>query len=145
MNKILMVIFMFGFIGQWSSGPTGKLVITIENVSPGIGEIFVAVYDHPDSYLNEELAVFKKIIKATDSVQSIGFHDVPTGYYAIAVYQDLNSNGKLDTKTFGIPKEPFGFSNNARGRFGPPKFDATKFNFSGNMEIEIELFNNAKK
>jgi uncharacterized protein (DUF2141 family) len=28
----------------------------------------------------------------------------------------------LDKNLFGIPKEPYGFSNSARGSTGPPKF-----------------------
>jgi uncharacterized protein (DUF2141 family) len=37
----------------------------------------------------------------------------------------------LDTGLFGIPKEPYGFSNNARNPFGPPQFDDVKFMVSG--------------
>ena len=45
------------------------------------------------------------------------------GTYAVAVYHDLNGNGELDRTTLGPPDEPYGFSNDARGTFGPPKFD----------------------
>ena len=36
---------------------------------------------------------------------------------------DENDNKKLDTNLIGIPKEGFGYSKDAMGRFGPPKFD----------------------
>jgi len=51
------------------------------------------------------------------------FSGVATGTYAVSVIHDENSNGKLDTNFIGIPREGVGASNNAKGHFGPPKFD----------------------
>jgi len=51
------------------------------------------------------------------------YKDLKPGKYAVAVFHDLNSNGKMDTNDLGFPIEPFGFSNNASNRtFGPPTF-----------------------
>ena len=49
------------------------------------------------------------------------------GEYAIAVFVDLNGNGKMDKNFFGIPKEQYGFSNNVMGRMSAPTFDQAKF------------------
>ena len=38
-----------------------------------------------------------------------------------------NANGKLDTWFYGKPKEPYGFSNNARNAFGIPRFEESRF------------------
>ena len=46
--------------------------------------------------------------------------DLAAGTYAIACFHDANADGKLNTSAMGIPKEAYGFSNNARGMFGPP-------------------------
>lgn len=59
------------------------------------------------------------------------FPGVAPGTYAVSVFHDENSNGKLDTNFMGIPREGVGASNNAKGHFGPPKFDAAAFRFSG--------------
>ena len=40
---------------------------------------------------------------------------------------------------FGIPSEDYGFSNNAKGTFGPPKYDDAKFNLIENKVIKINL------
>jgi uncharacterized protein (DUF2141 family) len=42
-------------------------------------------------------------------------------------FRDENGNQKLDMGPFGIPKEPFAFSNNAVATLGPPKAEATRF------------------
>jgi uncharacterized protein (DUF2141 family) len=40
----------------------------------------------------------------------------------------------------GMPREGVGASNNAKGHFGPPKFDAAKFSFSGGrLELKISI------
>jgi len=53
--------------------------------------------------------------------------DLPPGTYAVTVYEDLNSNHKLDHNLIGIPREPVGISNNSPARFGPPHFDESSF------------------
>ena len=40
-------------------------------------------------------------------------------------------NGKLDTNWLGIPKEGYGFSNDAKGSFGAPPFSAAGFQYEG--------------
>lgn len=48
---------------------------------------------------------------------------VPAGTWAVLAYQDENENNELDRNFVGMPKEPYGFSRDARGRFGPPSFE----------------------
>jgi uncharacterized protein (DUF2141 family) len=62
------------------------------------------------------------------------------GTYAVSVFHDENSNGKLDTNFMGIPQEGVGASNDARGHLGPPKFDAASFHFlGGRLELKISV------
>lgn len=71
---------------------------------------------------------------------SCDFAGVAPGTYAVSVFHDENSNGKLDTNFMGIPREGVGASNNARGHFGPPKFDAAAFQFSGGrLDLTITI------
>ena len=46
------------------------------------------------------------------------------GMTAYTIVLALRANGELDTNFIGLPKEGFGFSNDAMGRMGPPGFDA---------------------
>jgi uncharacterized protein (DUF2141 family) len=78
----------------------------------------------------------EKAVARTSSVISnrhavCDFPRVGPGSYAISVIHDENSNGKLDTNLMGIPREGVGASNDAKGHFGPPKFDAAAFRFPG--------------
>ena len=69
------------------------------------------------------------------------FEKLPHGEYAISVYHDANSNGELDSNLLRIPKEAYGFSNDARGAFGPPDYDQARFEFD---EPELTLVINVK-
>ena len=68
------------------------------------------------------------------------FENLRLGTYALSLYHDENNNGMLDTNFFGIPKEPYGFSNDARGTFGPPKYTAAQFEFiKDGQQVEIRV------
>ena len=76
----------------------------------------------------------------TDTTAELVIEDVRAGIYAIAVFQDLNEDGILNKGAFGVPTEPYGFSNNVRGKLGPPSFDAASFDVSSESEqVDIDL------
>ena len=61
--------------------------------------------------------------------------ELPAGTYAIGLFVD--ANGVMDRNLFKIPKEQYGFSNNARGTFGPPSFEDAPFYLKDDLKIEI--------
>lgn len=66
--------------------------------------------------------------------------DIPYGDYGIAALHDENKNGKMDKNLLGMPLEPYGFSNNQRVNFGPPKWEKAKFAVKNSTtEISIEV------
>ena len=68
------------------------------------------------------------------------FEHMPYGSYSIKVFHDENGNSKLDKDFLGVPTERYGFSNNARGQFGPPPFQRAAFTLSApQMTITLEL------
>ena len=138
---LLVSGFWFLLVGFTSIPGSGELKVNVSNIDPIEGDIYVAVYNSEESYMDLDLTVFQQIVPVEADIEEIIFEDIPEGEYAVTVFQDLNDNGKLDTKLIGIPKEPYGFSNNARGTIGPPKYDSAKFSVKGDTEIEITLIN----
>ena len=61
------------------------------------------------------------------------------GQYAISAFHDVNDNKELDTNWMGIPKEKYGFSNNARGFMGPPSFEDAAITVEAVTELRITL------
>ena len=67
------------------------------------------------------------------------FTDIPPGSYAIAVFHDANGDKELNTNFAGIPKELYGFSNDARGAFGPPSIADQLFKVDKSTALSITL------
>ena len=57
--------------------------------------------------------------------------------YAIRYFHDENVNKKVDKNKIGIPKEGYGFSNDAYGTFGPEDFKKWLFDVKGNTQIKL--------
>ena len=105
------------------------------------GQISCALYSSADGFPKEgQKAVAHVVAPISEREAVCEFPGIAPGTYAVSVFHDENSNGKLDTNFVGIPREGVGASNDARGHFGPPKFDAAAFHFSGgrlNLKIKV--------
>lgn len=118
MKKIIIAIFLFKSIPLFAQ--TGSVEITVINVKESVGAIAIALYDNPDHWL--KIASSNYYQKIDKEGFSILIKDIPIGKYAVSLFHDKNLNRELDKNFIGIPKEPFGFGNDAMGLFGPPGF-----------------------
>ena len=117
---------------------TVPLEVTIEGATPATGNAVVAVFDSKSTYMKSPVVQSSTPVDASGRVV-VMFDDLKPGEYAVTIYHDANGNGELDTGLFG-PKEKFGFSNNAKGRFGPAAFAKAKVVVTGPMtRITIQL------
>ena len=115
-----------------------NLTVNISDVNQGKGHVMVALYSGSEAFSQGKVS-FGSRVKADNKQAQVIFKDLPEGEYAIKIYQDENSNQKLDFNLMGIPKEGYGFSNNV-GRFGSPEYQEAKFTVVEKTEIQIELF-----
>ena len=119
----------------------GELVLQIKNIESASGVLHIAVYDE-GNFLQEE----KELLKMTAIVQTqqdlrVAIPDLPFGTYAVAIYHDVNNNGKLDKNYLGIPAEPYAFSNNPKAKWRSPTFDETQIELSSqqkNLSVELK-------
>jgi uncharacterized protein (DUF2141 family) len=117
----------------------GDLTIEVSGVTQGRGRIYVAVYDRAETFPISGRQLVAHILDPVDRHLIVHFKDLPPGQYAAVAFQDSNGNGKLDKNFLGIPKEPYGFSNGARGSGGPPKFSAAAVTLQSDATTKIEL------
>lgn len=115
-----------------------RLQVAIHNVQSLKGAVFIALFK-PGVEFPDGRPMDGKRVDATAATVHAAFMVEP-GKYAIAVFHDENSNGKMDKRLFGIPKEPYGLSNNFRPRFSAPKFNDCQFNVNeGVKTVSINL------
>lgn len=104
---------------------TGTIVIHVEPLGSQNGNVLSMLFSDEGAFPGKaEKSSARTFTTAAAVPVTLRFENIPFGTYAFTVFHDENANGKLDTRIFGIPKEPVGVSNNARGRFGPKWKDA---------------------
>ncbi len=132
-----MILNVFLLIFSFVSPNT--LQITVEGIEKEQGYIRVAFYDSEEIHLDEKTVTYYHE-EPVNSVGSMSFDvPIPAGDYSVAIYHDVNSDKELNKNLIGIPKEPYGFSNNVMGMFGPPSYDEAKISVPEMKKITINL------
>jgi len=118
----------------WAA-PAGELTVTITGAGAE-GEIRVMVFGDAAGFERLEHPVAAFALPPRDGRITQRLSGLAPGLYAVAAFQDVNGDLKLDKSFFGVPTEPCGFSNDAAAVFGPPGFDAAAFTV-GPADTEI--------
>ena len=105
----------------------GTLQLQIQNIQTPKGFMKIALFKGEETFLEDTAAYKTASVAVTNKEVMTTFSNLPYGVYAVAIYHDINGNNKLDKNLVGVPKEPYCFSNNARSKWGPPKFEVAKF------------------
>lgn len=106
------------------------LVVVIKNLTSATAPVIVSVYGTENEFpvAGKYLKTYK--VKPKGKVLTLKITNLPYGTYAIATYQDVNENGKIDQNFIGVPKEPYAFSRNYKPVVKAPAFKDCKFDYS---------------
>lgn len=122
-----------------------ELIVRVDNIKEA-GEIHIAIYDNAEAFEADRgekggaaPGITQGTIEMVEPGSVIYRYELPPGTYAIGIFHDANLNNRLDNYFFGVPREQYGFSNNARGFLGPPSFEDAAFSVEGKTEISIGL------
>ena len=125
MGRFMVVVLLLAVTGVQA----GELTLELRGKGISGNQIRVAVYsaNAPEQWASDEKYYRGVVGEATTDRLTVTVPDLPPGKYAVAAYVDGNRNGKQDKNFLGVPKESYGFSNDARGMFGPPDFAEAAF------------------
>lgn len=98
------------------------LTLRITGLKRQNSNLYIAVFTSATGFPKVDRCAATQVIAVDDTIATHEFAIENEGTVAIAIFQDLDGNGILSKNAFGIPIEPYGFSNNARGLMGPPSF-----------------------
>lgn len=115
------------------------LHIQVTNVPNSEGQLMLQILAGEAEFKGDSPAVASVMQRAREGEMSFTAGSLPPGEYALRVMHDENNNGKLDTNIVGMPTEPWAFSNNATGNFGPPRWDDVKFTLESETTQTIDL------
>lgn len=132
MKTILSLLLLTCSLFSLAQTPVKQLTISYENLSTSNGKIMVLIQDEV------EKDVSKMVLPIYNNKAQITLFLKP-GKYGVTAYHDINGNENLDTNMLGIPTEPYGFSNDARGTLGKPDYQDVLFEFLEDQTITFEL------
>jgi uncharacterized protein (DUF2141 family) len=110
------------------SAIAASLDVEVTGVRSGLGNIRVAICDQPN--FPSGLCPFRAEAPAHVDKVTVRLQEVRPGTYAASVFHDEAGTGKLEFTLLGTPKQGFGFSNDAKLRFGPPVFADAAFSLT---------------
>ena len=102
------------------------------------GAVMVVLYDSEAAYSGGP-AIGQRRLDVAAGERTATFDGLPAGDYAAKAFHDVDGDGELNTNPFGIPTEPYAFSNNAVGNMGPASWDRARFPVSGATAQTISL------
>ena len=128
-----------------SSAFAATVSVEVRNIEKK-GEMHLAIYDDANVFENDNgekggaaKGIVDGVIEGVGAGTATYTFELPNGTYAIGIFVDANYNNEMDRNLFGVPKEQYGFSNDAKGSFGPPSFKDASFTVSGDMKLEVNL------
>ena len=135
--NFLVILGLAAFV--WSELSSGEIKILVSNIEEKRGTIHYGVYNNSKLFPDESgkiLGGYEQVSKVIEN--GLLIDGLEESNYAIAIFHDKNSNNEFDT-FFSIPKEKFGFSNNARVFLAPPKFEDASIFVGQNSIVEIMI------
>lgn len=105
-----------------------ELTVNVD-VGATTGDVMVAVFDSQAAYdAGRPMRAVRIDVAGGARNATI---DLPAGDYAIKAFHDVDGDGQMNKNPFGMPTEPYAFSNNAKGNMGPAPWDQARFAVAG--------------
>ncbi|MFM7378289.1 MAG: DUF2141 domain-containing protein [Erythrobacter sp.] len=103
------------------------LAIRFEGIETTKGQIMLSVFDNAAAHDQNGAPVRVAAVPVEGATTVASFEGLAPGDYAVKAFHDIDGDGKMGTNPFGMPLEPYAFSNNAKAQGGPPLWAATRF------------------
>lgn len=136
--KSVCLLIAAGLLSAASAPQAATLNLQVQGLKPR-GQVMVALYDSEKSWNAKTGAVRELRLPVAATSASVTLEGLAPGRYGAMVFQDLNKDGKMNFNLVGMPLEPYGFSNNRRGLFGPPAWQAAAFKLGGSAAHAVRL------
>ncbi len=132
----LWCLFCLSFLDLAAS----TLTVQVSGLETTEGTVHAALYSTKSAYDEEEIdpTLGKVLSDLSGEACTLEWADLPYGTYVLAVFHDINNNGKLDTNVFGIPTEPYAFSNNPDVKWRRPRYGEVSFQMES-LEVTLQV------
>jgi uncharacterized protein (DUF2141 family) len=136
--RLALALVMLAALSGAARGET--LVVEMRGFKSDKGKALVALFASKDGFPDHPNKAARRMqvdIKKGEAVAVLS--DLAPGTYAVAVLHDEDGDKAMKTGLFGIPREGFGASQDARGRFGPPSFGDAKLEIRAGRKVTTRI------
>src|SRR5579859_4764788 len=118
-----------------------RLLVRVVGLRNNQGDVRCTLFSSAEDFpTNSDLLATTVTAPIAERTALCEFSAIAPGTYAVVLFHDENSDGKFNRDWLGMPKEGYGFSNDAPTRWHAPRFDAASFQFTGGIsEILVHL------
>ncbi len=136
--KALSILILLSALSSICFAQTYSLRVDLKGIRQNKGSVHICLMNKAEQFLRD--CYVGKALELTSGARQVTFEALPPGEYAIMAYHDEDNNGKLNTDgAFGLPSEPYAFSNNPNSWFGPPKHRKCVFKVEGDTRLTLEF------
>lgn len=121
MKKPNIIIFSLTLITAVFNINAAELLVSIDHVNNDKGTILAQIFEGQDNFKNGT-PKDSAMLPAKKGEATLSFDNLEAGEYVVRMFHDENNNQKMDSNAFSMPTEGYGFSNEAIGNMGPPKY-----------------------
>jgi uncharacterized protein (DUF2141 family) len=116
-----------------SAGPAMATTLTVNFTvtDAPAGQIMLSLFDNEAAHDGGGKPVGAAAVPVKDGKAVATFPGLAPGRYAIKAFHDIDGDGRMGMTPFGMPTEPFAFSNNAPAMGGPAPWTASSFDVAG--------------
>jgi uncharacterized protein (DUF2141 family) len=116
----------------------GRIAVEVQGLRNDTGDCLFALFRSEEGFPKAPLKAARRVAAPIERGQChVVFEDVEPGMFAVSVLHDEDGDRQVRTGIFGIPREGIGFSRDARGRMGPPKFKDARLSVAAGASVTV--------
>jgi uncharacterized protein (DUF2141 family) len=134
-NLLLIATMVFG-LSAYSQSATApdSLTVEVSGLKKVEGSMLYVAIINAES---KEIGQYQS--QVTSSTLSFKIASSGEEKLALRMFQDLDGDNEMNRGMFGIPSEPYGFSNNPEIKFGPPSLKEMLFDTASAETIKVSM------
>ena len=133
MNNFKSILTALAMAGASFSAATvaqnasSSLTVNFTGIEEKEGAVMGVLFDSEAAYDGKGAPVRTIFVPADKAAVAALLDGLAPGTYGLKIFHDIDGDHNMGTNPYGMPIEPFAFSNNAQGNMGPAKWADAKF------------------
>jgi uncharacterized protein (DUF2141 family) len=128
----LALVFSVGLAGAVAEAQQGNTIsVPVSGLRNNTGDVRCGLYNSAATFPTNGQQFQGVVAPIANQQATCTFTNVPPGTYAVALFHAERGQTKMDTGMFGMPRDGYGFSRNAKIGMGPPAFSDAAYSYAG--------------